>query len=987
MSGIDKAIAEGRFALAVSGALLRDEQVVLALKDREALAPMALTQPPVPPSIPVGDVGMARAIAAPGGVLAVVEPGPADTAELDRLVAQLATAPNKPRIVVVTRKMDFALQMRFRGFDFQHVKDRGATWLAGLPTPPEGSEAPVPTVPKASERRKTKQDSGPAFAFVGREEEQAALVELLGSEGPVVLLGPRTVGRTWLLDHAVDAAELTRVADLRLARSVGFDTLIARLAQLTKAAGASQLADALSAGTPAAQLVDAAIEALQAAESLANTVFCIHGLDGVSGRDGSFWRTSRLELLVRRLLTTAVPLKLVFTATRRPSFFSEGEAQALRVYEVGGIKGRFFHEIFEAYGAADVPRDRFGPISERVHGHPYAARLFAIAVSRSPKLAQDDKFFRLEGLDDEKGLAKQIEKRLAKLDDSEKDVVARLSHLQIDADGALLAELGVRRKLRNRLQAAGVLDMLGTAEGAKRYRVHPLVRRQIPLRAISDFRIFERIGGILHGLADKETDELRALELRQEGNRCLVSGRRDRQAKDLGVPDHDAWLDGVLALLRGKSPRTDLAGPLLAEVLKANPHNADAHLAKLELLRAENAKKEAVAEAGKAALEAGPVPETFHAIASVHFHRNDLEGAIEVLKQGVEAFPTHPRLKTRLASLLLRQGGRPSAKELLEDALREAPLLADTYGLLGALLHEEGVEQLERAEDLLREAVRLAPEDDVQIERLVDLLLDLHRGLPERREALGTEIVELLEERRKADDAGWRVYFVYAKALRVLRSELDRARWLLKEAKKRAPKRRSLPAAFELESIRLKVAGGQLEDAERALRKLVKDDPSAHEPLVALSEIFEARGQLAVAHAELKRAASRVAPVSLERAALDMKLNALEEAIRAEAAGLAKAPAPKVETPAAEAPKAEEPKAEAPPVEEAAPAEAAPAEAAPTEAPEAAETTPEEAEAAPVEAAPETPAVEAAPSGAAPEPPTAEPAPPEDTDETSPKEG
>ena len=45
MSAHTQAIAAGRYALAVSGDLIRDEVVMLALKERGALRPMALAGP------------------------------------------------------------------------------------------------------------------------------------------------------------------------------------------------------------------------------------------------------------------------------------------------------------------------------------------------------------------------------------------------------------------------------------------------------------------------------------------------------------------------------------------------------------------------------------------------------------------------------------------------------------------------------------------------------------------------------------------------------------------------------------------------------------------------------------------------------------------------------------------------------------------------------------------------------------------------------
>ena len=85
MNRVEKAIEAGRCALAVSGSLLRDPEIMLALSERAALCPMALGGHPVAPVLPVGADGIAHVVTEPGGVLVLVEPEGADVAGLNQL--------------------------------------------------------------------------------------------------------------------------------------------------------------------------------------------------------------------------------------------------------------------------------------------------------------------------------------------------------------------------------------------------------------------------------------------------------------------------------------------------------------------------------------------------------------------------------------------------------------------------------------------------------------------------------------------------------------------------------------------------------------------------------------------------------------------------------------------------------------------------------------------------------------------------------------
>lgn len=889
MSQVESAVRSGQCSLAVAGALLRDADVMLALKERGALSPMALSGQFVAPLGPVAAAGVARATAGRGGVLVIVEPEQADQPGLEKLAQLLASAPNKPALVVVAKQFDaFRMQGLFRGFKIEHLKERGKGFVTALPLPP--ADAPVVAdageAPKAPKAAKPVDASGPRFVFVGRDEEVDSLAGLLGAGGPMVISGPSGIGKTQLLEHAIAKPGLTRTPDLVLGRGVGFDALIGRLAVIAREGGSDALVEALKQPHTPASLVTSAVAALTAASVNEGTVFVVEGLHFAAGRQGDFFRKSRLELLCEALLTTTYPLRLVFTSLVQPVFYREGRDAPLRRVRVEGLKGRFYHDIFQGMGATEVPRDKFGPLSEKLHGHALAVKLAAVAVRGTPSLIDEEKFFRMSGPDDVDAVGKQVERRVEKLVPGLRDLLTNIAHFRYPVDGALLADLGVNRKDRTQLVGDGLLDMVGT-ESTKRYAVHGLVRRALPPRDVARFEVFGELGHRMAKAAASASGSEK-LALQQEANRMFVEARMHRDVIATEVIDQDPAVEATIGLIRSKAPRPDMAAARLAEILKADPSNADAHLLKIELLRRLDAKGDALPVAIDEALAAAPVPELFHEAVGFHLARNARNKAIKVLETAVETFPDQSRLRTRLAALLLRAGRRPEAIDHLRQAMDLDPMLPDAYGLLGMARREEGAERLDEAETLLREAVRLAPGDVVQTSRLVWLLLDIAKGVPERAEAARAEVKELLDALLQADKRSWEGHLLYAVTLRESGGDLDRAKWMLKQARKLAPPGKGGPLArFDVEEALLELSEGKAEAAEERLRRVSRKDPSNGRVFAALAKALEARGQYVAAHAELHRAAERTSPGSLDRQAMDMDLARLRALIEAGAGVMA----------------------------------------------------------------------------------------------------
>ncbi|MEM6925416.1 MAG: tetratricopeptide repeat protein [Myxococcota bacterium] len=1002
MNRVEKAIESGRCAIAVSGSLLRDPEVMLALSERAGLAPMALSGPAVAPVIPVSADGVAHAVAEPDGVVLVVEPEGADTTGMQQLGALLQRGQHQPEIVVVARSYNpFTFGSALSGLKVDHEKGRGKAFIQGLPDAPAPAEGAKPVGAVAKIKKKGSDIPAPVHAFVGREEELEAMKALLGEGGPIVLSGSSGVGRHALLEHAIEGAEVQRLPDVWLGWGTGFDALISRIAEIARVAGHDALFELLKTEHKPVQAIDAAATALQH-EGLAGKVLCIHRLEYGMGRDNDFFRKSRLEMLLIKLLTSTAALPVVFVSTRQPRFHREGMGDELRRIEIIGVKGRFFHEIFEANKAIEFPRERFGPISERLHGHPMAAKTFAIATrirKDGEAITEDAKFMAMETVDDIAPLKKQLSKRVDKLPRELRAVLAHIAHVAEPVDGNFLSDLKVKRNTRLELMALGMLDMYGTQDN-RLYRVHPLVRSNLTWREVSDFDLSAELAEH-YQIRARKVDGAAKQALEHQQTRMAVRGRRLRLRPKTDLPDHDAWLESVTGMLRAKTPRFDLVEQRLNEALKQNPANSDAWLLKIELAEKHQNKVEAVEEVLKEAVDKAPVPELFHEAASFCLSRRARVRAIAIMEKGVEVFPDESRLRTRLGAIMLRQGRRNEGIDQLKTAMTEDPMLPDPYGLLGMAKRDEGLDSLEEAEQLLREAVRLAPGDPVQTARLADLLMDRARIEVDEQKELREEATTLLEDGIRGERRAPEACLMLATLTREKGGDLERANWLLKQARKLTDRQHERGRRIQVEQALIDMARGDLDRAEKTIRQLIERDPTHGRAFAALGHILEMREQYIPAHAEYQRAKERTSQNSLENQYYGHLLERVQKIIELQAAGMldptpaptgpitSTTPPPGLDGAAGRvlrrsgegesAVAADGVPATDAPATEAAPAEAPASEAAPAQPPV---PEPAPAETAPVEAAP----VEAAPAAPAPdETPTAEAAPIETPEPTAPE--
>lgn len=862
MNRVETAIREGRCVLVFGSRVLQDADTLAELRRRPSLPAVVLSGAAPSPAVQLGADALAAATAHEGGVLVLIEADGVDGQGLTLLGNLVAAAPHKPRLVVAARAFNpFLLPTPLRLLKFEHEKRKAREFLALLPTDAPAAAPVAGTAAPVEEKKKT--SGAPKLQFVGRAEELGQLREFLGVGGPVAIVGPMGIGRHWLLDHALKDGTFKRLPDFHVGWGSEADSLFARIAAFGKELGDHRLGELLR--EPARRPSPAAMAAL-AVETLANEaaaghVMVIDRLEHVLRRDGTFHREGRFELLLRALLVGTYACRVVFLSTVRPRFYKEGEGAALRVMELGGLKGRELHELFDAYRVEDFPREHFGDIHNRIHGHPFAARMFAVAV-RNPEdrdeLLENRRFMQMDGPADLEPVKRRIRKAVEGLTDEERGALGALAHFRGYFTVADAEALVVDRKIRIALLSAGLLDMGANDQVDRTFRVHPLVHSVLDARATSDFRVLETLGNATLAKAAK-AHGLEQLALQQEGNRLLFEAHRVRNRARMPYPDHDPTLESVRGLVRGRAPRFDLAEQRLNEALRADPANPELLLMKAELLIARKDPPEKVAEVYAEAERLAPTPEVFHHEASWHQLKSSGRGrAAATLERAAQVFPESGRIRRRLAGIYVDQNRLDDAVRVLQEAMALEPMMPDTYGLLGEIYLMLGPSHYDQAEEALGEARRLDPENGLHMARLGALIYE--RGIDD--EARRNLAKELLEQAVQVDGKNYLAHLYLARVLVQGGGDLEQADYLLKKASK-LDERAAIPL---VERALIAIERKQWAEAEPLIEKAIRMEPACHEAFFARGEMFARQGFIFNARPEYQRALERSPRDSRSRA-------------------------------------------------------------------------------------------------------------------------
>ena len=847
MNRVETAIQKGRCVLAMGGRALQESTVLAELRRRSAIPSVVLGGEAVDPASDLNAQTLAPAIDVQGGIVVLVEPDAAmDGRALAALAVLLKKAANKPRLHVVGRSFNpFMLPMNMRLMKLDHERQRARDFMAGLPIP-----TATPRAQKAVAEKVTKKKGpAPRIAFEGREEELEALKELLSSPGALTLVGPRGSGRTWLIEKAIDTnGGLKRLPDFAIERGSEFDALAARLAHLS---GDPQTAALLKKATPPAQLVDQLIASLNR-EELVGHVMVIDKLFRVQNDDGSVPNRGRLSMLIRALLTRPISPTLVFVTDRRPAFFRDGEGADLRIFEVGGLKGRELHSLFEAYGATEIDRSHMGHVWNQTEGHPVATRVFAISWRDSDNrdgLVSSKQFLKIAGNAGLGDLRKRLEKRISKLEPALAAQLIAIEHCPVPVTGSELAQIGLSRDARLKLMWTGLLDALPIGE-QRTYYVNSLVAEHLPRRR--DFDLLERAVHLLRKRLPS-AEGIDELVLKQHINRLAVQARQMAARGRMALPDDDATLESVRGLLRSKNPRPGMARQRLVDTLRDSPGNVEALLLKAECMEIDGAGEEKIQAVFDEAAQLA-TPEVFHTQCGWRLRRGrkgDTDKAIDALRSGIEAFPDEGSLHRRLGGLLADKRVFDEAEAVFRKAIEIEPGAPESYSRLGEVLLAQGADRWDDAEKAIRYGLELEPDLGPHSMRLAMLLRRRAMVDLENADSLQAEAKGLLEKSIRGRRPG-RAYLELALLLLESDEGLDRAAWCLGKASKQGGKN----PLVQIARARVLARTGKTNEAEALLQRVLKNRGSQHLARAALAELYFSRKQVFAADRELEQAIS-----------------------------------------------------------------------------------------------------------------------------------
>ncbi|HJN72930.1 MAG TPA: hypothetical protein QGF58_03250 [Myxococcota bacterium] len=849
MNRVEDAIQKGRCVIAFGGRTLAEDNVLVELRRRSGIPAVMLGGDAVQPAQALSAEAIAPATASQGGILVLIEPDAGtDGRALESLGGLLKAAPNKPRVHIVARAFNpFLLPMSMRLLKLDQHKVRAKDFMARLPMVAPGGPAP-------DKKKAKKQKSGPRaprIEFIGREEELAELAHVLSEPGPVAVVGHPGVGRTWLVEKALEASELRRLPDFLVEDGSGFDTLAARIAE---ASGDDAVKKLVRSGERAPMDVIEGLTAAMEGEAFENTAMVFRNLRYLQHPDGSIARRDRLSLFVMALLSRPTQCRVVFVTDRKPALYGDGQTAAIRVVALGGLRGKDLHAIWEAYGASEVDRAKMGQVFSTTGGHALANRAFAIAWAgkKDDGLIDGKKFLKLTERNVEP-LSRHLMRRVEKLPSSLSRALATAAHASLPVSGRELSELGLNRERRTELLVAGLLDALPVGE-PREYRVHPLVRRTMHPRALSDFDTLEVLGRLQRQRAEA-AEGVDALAWHQRANRTLTAARRRRGLRDVGYPDNDGALDSVRGILRNqKNPRFDVALQIIRPVRRSAPRDPEAACLEAWVLHYNDKTDEAEAVFADARTNAA-TPEVFHTEASWRLERRqkgDVQKAAEALQAGTAVFPGDGTLWRRLGAIQQVELNRQKdAEASFRKSLEVEPGAPEAWSRLGEVLLAQGPDRHADAEQAIRYALGLEPERPTHGYRLARLLR--RRALvaedAETRAALNAEAKAGLEKAVQAHPRNPGPYLELAELLLELGESLDRAEWCARKA----AKIRKTPAGQVLKA-RILARTGRTAEAEAAIQRLAGQKGSQHQAHAALSELFFAQRKVFAADQELHKA-------------------------------------------------------------------------------------------------------------------------------------
>ena len=819
-------------------------------------------------------------IDSPGGLLVLVDPDfSKDASGFKVLEGLIKEAPNKPKILVLARMFNpFQLPMGLRLLKIDQLKSKSKEFLSGLPVLKEGDQSSVEEVKTASKKRSTGKRV-PQPVFLGRETEKQRLEAALKNGGPVLLKGASGIGKHWLLEAvAGQSEEWTLLEEVALGSGVGFDSLAARLCEISsnKKILTAQGKSALSPK----DLIKGVVTGLQT-EGLEKLVLPISGIEDLLRRDGSLHKDDRLAMLLKALWTQKHKLPIVFLSSQSPKRL--GAESTLETIEISGLTRDDIAALFEAYYVENVTEEHIDEVLKRTLGHPFAARLFVVAYTDEEKREKifSKKFLQQKDLGDLDRLRNHLHLVAESLKPESRKALGLIAHTPVPMPAKVFSELGLNRAVRLDLIGQGLLDV--NFDEHRRVSVHPLVSKHLSRRSKSDFDTYEKIADELSDRAShKEGDTRLAMNL--WANLLYTRARKHRSVRNTGYPSADHGMEALRGMMRSK--RQELATQRSNELVKRNPLNTGARLLQIEVLQNQRSDHNKIRDAYKEATSLCATPELYHHQASWEGSRKGgVPTAAKTLARAVAAFPHNTRLKRRLAGLTHEMGQYKAAESQLREAIQVEPDMPDTYVQLAQVLFELQGAPWTESESLLRQAIELDGEHKPAKGRLGALLR--RKGMIDEnsREGFWTEGKNLLEAAcsKEARDAK---AFIECGLLMLdcaqlgLESDLGKAEELFSRANK--IKNGNSPAAL-VGLSRVFLRTDRIQEAAKALEKALKKH-ATHSTLAALGELYAFQGKIFRAEKEFREAWQQAPNTAPEKALYQLELTRLEGLIASGAA-------------------------------------------------------------------------------------------------------
>ena len=182
-----------------------------------------------------------------------------------------------------------------------------------------------------------------------------------------------------------------------------------------------------------------------------------------------------------------------------------------------------------------------------------------------------------------------------------------------------------------------------------------------------------------------------------------------QQALRIGMRDNEVsvWIhigDLYVDLLA-----SDQAIEAYEHALRLEPNHANAHLALGQLYLNRNDPERAILEL-RAALKTDPGLDGAHAsLGRAYRAIGDLPSSVTVLKQGIERNPNDQESRYVLGQVLMTMGRSDEGRREMETYRRLQEQIAQTNSTFEMAVQLARAGELDRAEDLLKDALRLAP--------------------------------------------------------------------------------------------------------------------------------------------------------------------------------------------------------------------------------------------------------------------------------------